>query len=127
MTARTTADIIRNTANSKSAARAMGRRTFQPVHRKSYHAGEREQREWLTHNRFPKQEENARNRALQELEEQERYVDRGDRRRRREAYVIRGVYRYLLRLRGQHSGRLDPTYATIAAALHYAESAVKAA
>jgi hypothetical protein len=32
--------------------------------------------------------------------------------RRREAYVIRGVYRFLLRLRGQLSGRLDPTYAT---------------
>ncbi|MGE5563102.1 MAG: hypothetical protein ACM3ZV_07300 [Bacillota bacterium] len=124
MNARSTQGIVRKFAKQHTAA---PRRTHQPVHRRSYHAGEREQREWLTHNRFPRSEENARHRALQEIEEQERYVDRGDRKRRREAYVMRGVYRYLLRLRGQLNGRLDPTYATIARALHYAESAVKAA
>lgn len=38
-----------------------------------------------------------------------------------------GVYRYLIRLRGKKTGRLDPAYETIAAALNYAASAVKAA
>lgn len=128
MTARKTADVVRQFTAGRSARR----RTHQPVHRRSFHVGEREQREWLHHNRFPRTENNARLRALQEIEEQERYADRTaadgrQMKRRREAYVMRGVYRYLLRLRGELNGRLDPTYATIAAALHYAESAVKAA
>lgn len=127
MTARSTSDIVSRIANRRSAQRAMGRRTNQPVHRKSYHAGERERREWLTHNRFPRSENNARMRALEEIEQQERYAGREGRRRRREHSVLLGVYRYLLRLRGSGNGRLDPTYQTIAAALHYASSAVKAA
>jgi hypothetical protein len=127
MTARTSGDLARRVAAQLGADRAMVRRTHQPVHRRSFHAGEREEREWRQHNRFPRSQDNARLRALQEIEEQQRYADREGRRRRREDNVMRGVYRFLLRLRGKLNGRLDPTYQTIAASLHYAPSAVKAA
>lgn len=121
MTARAIGNVLAGKAEPGT------RRTFQKVHRRSFHAGERERREWRQHNCFPHSQDNARMRALEQLEREDRRANRGDRKRRREDSCILGVYRYFLRLRGRESGRLDPTYATIAAALDYAESAVKAA
>lgn len=121
MTTRTIGNVLSGNAEPKL------RRTFQPVHRNSRHSGERERREWLQHNRFPRTENNARMRALEEIDRDIRRTTKEGGKRCREAHVMKGVYRWLLRLRGRADGRLDPSYQTIAAELGYAASAVKAA
>lgn len=123
MTARAIGDVL-----AGRRRRADERRTLQPVHRRSYHQGERECREWQRFNRFPATENNARMRALEELEREERTA-RAERQgtRKREASVLKHVYRLLLRLRGKKTGQLDPSYDWIAKQVDHAPSAVKRA
>jgi len=99
-------------------------RSGQPVRRHSHNAGGAEVALWRTHNMFPKSEHNARMRALEEFERETKLAGKRN-------GAIGGiglqVYRYLLRLRGKKTGRLDPTVRWIADAIGRSRSAVHAA
>lgn len=100
------------------------RRTFQKVWARSYDEGDREVRPWAQHNTFPELEHNARMRALEEIEA----ATRGPGKRNGAAgQIALEVYRFLLRLRDRKTGRLEPSYAWIAAQLNRSRSAVAAA
>lgn len=100
------------------------RRTYQRVWSRSYDEGDREVRPWAQFNTFPETEHNARMRALEELES----ATRGPGKRNGAAGQIAvEVYRFMLRLRDRKTGRLEPSYAWIAAQLNRSMSAVKRA
>lgn len=100
------------------------RRTFQRVWSRSYDAGDREVRPWAQFNTFAESEHNARMRALEELER----ATRGPGKRNGAAgQIALEVYRFLMRLRDRKTGRLEPSYAWIAAQLNRSMSAVKRA
>jgi hypothetical protein len=96
-------------------------RTGQPVRRNSHNAGGAELSLWRAHNMFPRDEHNARMRAAEEFEHENKLPGR-----RNGALGAIGlkVYRCLLRLRGKQDGRLDPTYQWIADHVHHSRSAV---
>lgn len=118
MSARTRSEIA---AIRDDIFRARRPRTSQPVHRNSYHAGEREVRPWRQHNMFAATEHNARMRAAEEFDDLTRMPGR---RNGALGHIALQVYRRLLRLRGRKTGRLDPTYAWLAAELNRSRSAV---
>lgn len=99
-------------------------RTGQPVRRNSHNAGGAELALWRQHNMFPKSEHNARMRAAEEFEHETKLP--GKRNGALGAIALK-VYRYLLRLRGKKSGRLDPTIRWIADNVYHSRSAVAAA
>ncbi|WP_267382630.1 replication protein A [Sphingomonas sp. GC_Shp_6] len=94
------------------------------MRRNSRNAGGAELALWRKHNMFPKTEHNARMRAAEEFEHETKLPGR-----RNGALGAIGlkVYRYLMRLRGKKSGRLDPTIRWIADQVHHSRSAVAAA
>ncbi|HEX8402212.1 MAG TPA: replication protein A [Allosphingosinicella sp.] len=96
-------------------------RTNQRVHRASYHEGEREGRLWRRHNTFADAEHNAWMRAAEELDDATRTTGKrngaiGD--------IGLRVLRFMLRLRNRKTGRLDPSYAWLAAQINRSKSAV---
>ncbi len=99
-------------------------RSGQPVRRNSHNAGGAELALWRQHNMFPKSEHNARMRAAEEFEHETKLP--GKRNGALGAIALK-VYRYLLRLRGKKSGRLDPTIRWIADNIYHSRSAVAAA
>lgn len=100
------------------------KRSGQPVRRHSHNAGGAEVGLWRQYNMFPKSEHNARMRALEEFERETKLPGK-----RNGAIGAIGmeVYRYLMRLRGKKTGRLDPTVRWIADAIRRSRSAVHAA
>lgn len=79
---------------------------------------------WRAHNMFPKSEHNARMRALEEFEHETKLPGK---RNGAVGGIALEVYRYLLRLRGKKTGRLDPTIRWIADKISRSRSAVAAA
>ena len=63
MTARAFGDL----AAQITGVRRLGRRSFQPVRRNSPYAGEYEQNRWKRENTFPRTENNARIKQLEDL------------------------------------------------------------
>jgi hypothetical protein len=99
-------------------------RTGQPVRRLSHNKGGAELALWRAHNMFPKSEHNARMRALEEFEHETKLPGK---RNGAVGGIGLEVYRYLLRLRGKKTGRLDPTIRWIADKISRSRSAVAAA
>ncbi|GAA0672771.1 DNA-binding Lrp family transcriptional regulator [Sphingomonas insulae] len=107
-----------------AGGKPLRQRTGQPVRRNSHNAGGAEMALWRQHNMFPKSEHNAR---MRDLEEFERETKLPGKRNGAIGGVGLQVYRYLLRLRGKKTGRLDPTVRWIADAIGRSRSAVHAA
>lgn len=101
-----------------------GTRTYQPVRRKSYHAGERERRLWLQHNKFDRAEHNC---WMTAAEQHDRESKQPGKRNGALGYTAKMVLRLMLRLRNRATGQLDPSYAWLARELSLSPSAVKAA
>ncbi|MCW2406195.1 putative transcriptional regulator [Sphingobium sp. B1D7B] len=117
MSARAIGDL----AASIAGVRRLGRRTLQPVRRNSPYAGEYEIERWKRENMFPRSENNAR---MKQLEQLMRSTKLPGRRRGIVGDIEKDVYRFLLARRSHKNGRLDYAINTIAAQIKRARSAV---